>query len=351
VNVVEALCNNLCQSGIDAAVNLEKKSLLSQLSPFGAKSIGKINLRGTQFEEIELFGHFDKPNQKSFGASARSSLEAVDLDYVMSANTKGKKKLLESRLKVKRTGLLRPKVVEMKWEGGDLAKRLNNDVAINELLWQSVGQLSARDMEVKLNEDSGKVILHIRDDKWVLASKLPPFPMYQKIADHVTILAGSSPATPSSVSVELPATISSRPDGTACDHCGHLNLPGVQICAACGFIIGMITKSTPDGLRCKKCGGMNLVDAKQCKKCGSKLEGVIPAAPPPKQSKAPEAAPSPGDGLACGKCGFPNKADSRFCAKCGTKIESAPGSKFCPRCGDPIEEDENFCDKCGKKLL
>jgi hypothetical protein len=374
VNVTEALCSNLCQSGIEATVNPEKKGLLSQLSPFGAKSIGKINLRGNQFEEIELFGHFNKPNQKSFGAMARSSLEAVDLDYVMSADIKGKKKILEAHLKVKRTGLLHPKVVEMKWEGGDLAKKLNNDAAINELLWQSVGQLSARDMEVKLNEDAGKVVLHVRDDKWVLASKLPPFPMYQKIAEHLTTMAGSSPPpplkrpepqaeatrkkaepppVPVSPGVESPATISPRMDGTACDNCGRLNLPGAQICSGCGFIIGMITKSATGGLRCKKCGGMNLADAKQCKKCGSKLEAVIPAAaaPPPEQSKPPEAkASTSGDGLPCGKCNFPNKADAKYCAKCGAKMEIKSQARFCPKCGDPVEEGENFCDKCGAKI-
>jgi hypothetical protein len=190
MSVLESLCQNLRQAGVDASVDTEKRSLFSQLVPFGAKSLGKIILKGRQIDEIQLFGHFEAEDRNRFGGGG-ADLEAVDVDYILHGDIKGKKKLLQAELKVKRTGLVHRKVVEMHWEGDTLADRLNNDAAVTELLRQSLGQLSARDIEVKLDEDAGAAIIHVRDDRQVLAQKLPPFQMYEKIAEHIYALSGT----------------------------------------------------------------------------------------------------------------------------------------------------------------
>ena len=192
MSILESLCQNLRQAGVDASIEVEKKSILSQLSPFGAKSIGKITLKGRQIDEIQLFGHFEAEDRNRFGGGG-ADLEAVDVNYTMHGDVKGKKKLLEAELKVKRTGLVHRKVVEMQWKGGALADKLNNDAAVTELLWQSLGKLSARDIEVKLDEDAGAAIIHVRDDRQVFTQKLPPFQMYEKIAKHIYTLSGTKP--------------------------------------------------------------------------------------------------------------------------------------------------------------
>lgn len=119
-------------------------------------------------------------------------LAGVNLDYVLKGNFQGKKDLLKARLNVKRKGLFHPKVVEINWEGTALARELNNDKEVNDLLWQSIGQLSAKDIEVKPDEKTGEVKIHARGDNQVFRGELPPFQMYEKIAEHIYTLAGIS---------------------------------------------------------------------------------------------------------------------------------------------------------------
>lgn len=256
MDVTEALCNNLCESGIDASINPEKKSLLSQLKPFGAKSIAKITIRGRQVAGIELFGHYRSPNEKRFGAGARSTLEAVDVDYILRADIKDKKKLLKAKLHVKRTGLVHRKVVEMRWDGGTLANKLNSDSTVTELLWQSLGKLSARDIEVNLDEDGGIAIIHVSDDRHVLSNKLPPFQLYEKIAEHIYALTG----TQKSVQSLSPREVSAAE----------------------------AAPKPPENKYCPKCGGNIPLDSSFCPICGATIEATTAPAPPPGHPEPPE---------------------------------------------------------------
>lgn len=144
--------------------------------------------------------------------------------------------MLNARLNVKRKGLLHPKVVEIRWEGNALAQELNNDPDINNLLWQSVGQLSARDIEVKTDENAGEVKIHVRDDRQVFQGVFPPFRMYEKIAEHIYTLAGTSgagrPPSPGQSAASQPAT----------------QTTGVKYCFKCG------SKMLQDAIFCPNCG-------------------------------------------------------------------------------------------------
>jgi hypothetical protein len=166
----------------------EERGLLSQLVSFGGRSMGRIVIRGRQVDEIELKGHFHTDKNRFGGGS---SLDSVDVDYILHGDVKGKKKLLEAKLSIKRTGIIHRKVLDLHWEGGVLAEKLKGDSSINELLWQSVGQLSARDLEVKIDEKDGAAIIHVRDDQQVYRGTLPPFQLYEKIAEHARALIGN----------------------------------------------------------------------------------------------------------------------------------------------------------------
>lgn len=412
MDVTEALCNNLCKSGIDASISPEKKSLLSQLKPFGAKSIAKITIRGRQVAGIELFGHYQSPNEKRFGAGARSTLEAVDIDYILRGDIKGKKKLLEAKLDVKRTGLVHRKVVEMRWEGGTLASKLNSDSTVTELLWQSLGKLSARDIEVNLDEDGGTAIIHVRDDRHVLSHKLPPFQLYERIAEHIYALTGTQKAVqplspPESVAVEAAPK---PPENKYCLKCGEPVPLDSSFCPICGATIEAMTPPDPPPgqpeppvvshspkavvaepvpppkppeppvVSPPPKATLPLAPAskqrKASKATASPKAVVTKPAPAPKPPEPPVAIPpmkavkvSMAGGIACKKCGRVNPTGTKLCRWCSNKLEaippsapvpkqpesstavpSPPASLPCGKCGHQNDSAANFCARCGAKI-
>lgn len=253
MDAMESMFNNLCQSGVDATMAPEERGLLSQLVSFGGRSMGRIVVRGRQVDEIELMGHFHTDKNRFGGGS---SLDSVDVDYILHGDVKGKKKLLEAKLSIKRTGIIHRKVLEMHWEGGALAEKLKGDSSITDLLWQSVGQLSARDLEVKIDEKDGAAIIHVRDDQQVYRGKLPPFHLYEKIAEHARALIGNpttsivtapkavtQPPAPNKVAAVPPAKPQPRPEPQP-----PAKAREARYCVKCGVKINL------DSAFCPKCG-------------------------------------------------------------------------------------------------
>ncbi len=239
IGALETFHLNLWEQGADATVDTEKQGCLAQLSqlpqslnPFTkGGNLGKIILRNRQVDEIALFGKFS-----SSDVYRGSALDGVNVNYILYGDIKGKKQLLEARLKVKRKGWMPRKVVEMKWGGGALAEKLNADSTINELLWQSLGKLSARDIRVRPDERRGKISIYVRDDRHVLYGKLPPFQMYEKIAEHIYALAGiSKTVQPLKPRESIAAEQASAPSATKyCFKCGA-NMPQQEArCPKCG---------------------------------------------------------------------------------------------------------------------
>jgi ribosomal protein L40E len=236
---LEILCGNLRNSGVDAILKEEKeKNLVSKLFSFGGYNIGRIEVKGQLIDEIGLIGHYESSSSDDDGFGGGwghgSRLEAVDIDYLLHLPIRGKKSILESKLKVDREGLIKPHVVEMHWEGGELAKRLNGDREISDLLWQNLGKLSARDIEVKPEEDEGLIRIHVRDDQQVLKNEAPPFPMYEKIAGHICLLVGIQKPGSRAISQPQRAPEQSEIKSKYCVKCGAVIPSDSSFCPKCG---------------------------------------------------------------------------------------------------------------------
>jgi hypothetical protein len=289
MGVAELFVNNLRNSGIQATIDSGNQSLLSKLNMFGAKLMGRIVLQGRQIDEIELFGHYDTHDSDVGYQSRRTTLTAVDVDYILNADFTGRKQLLEAKLKVKRSGLIHRKVEEMHWEGNVLANMLNKDTSINQLLAQSIGLLSARDIEIKPDEGQNRIEIHVRDDRQVFNGDLPPILLYERIAEYIYALLGiaktiapaggqpqSSPAPPPEVQQE-PAPVQEAPPEAA---------------------------QQPSPVQVQEAPAAS---------------APIPQASPPIPEIKP---PAPGAAI-------------------------IPGVKYCYKCGARMPEDSNFCPKCG----
>ncbi len=251
MGVLENFHDNLTQAGIDASLEIEQQNLLSQLNPFGAKPLGKIKVRNRLVDEIEVSGHYESHTQSGPAGSRKvSRLSGVDIDYVLSGAAAGKKNSIEARLSVKRTGLINKKVVQMQWEGGALAEKLNTDSEIHDLLWQSLGQLSARDMETKIDEAAGKVRIHVRDDRQVFHGQLPPFRLYEKIAEYIFSMLGitktaaplsqtpvvkQETASPTVPKADTPEFVPTAPAAKYCFKCGAGMPADAVFCPVCGM--------------------------------------------------------------------------------------------------------------------
>jgi hypothetical protein len=235
---LEKLCENLNELGISATFQTAKSGFLEALNPFdNTRSMGKIVLQNRNIDSIDVEGIYENVSQ-SGPAGTRNVLRlaGVNVDYILKGNFQGKKDVLNARLNIKRKGFLHPKVVEMDWGGAALAWELNNDKEVIDLLWQSIGQLSARDVEVKTDENVGEVKIHVSDDRQVFQGMPPPFRMYEKIAEHIYTLAGiSQPAQTS------PPWQSAAPQPAAqttkvkyCFKCGSKMLQEALFCPNCG---------------------------------------------------------------------------------------------------------------------
>lgn len=237
MDILENTANRFIEAGIAVSVAPGKGGLLSELIHFGnTRNLGKLILQGRLVDEIVLTGLMESRTKSGPGGSRTVSvLTGVDIEYVLNGDIKGKKNLLETKLKVKRKGLFNPKVVAIAWEGGALAQKLNGDSAINEMLWQTFGQLSARDIEIKADEDAGKIKIHVHDDKQVFKGDMPLFKLYESIAGHIYAVAGIAKTAPSLASPQ-PVAGPPSPAGETkyCFKCGSKIPFSASFCPGCG---------------------------------------------------------------------------------------------------------------------
>lgn len=255
MDVLESIGQQLANSGIAVSIEPAKEEMLSQLNIFSnTRRLGMLTINGHQINQITLTGLLTSRTQSGpAGSRQLRSVTGIDVDYIIQADVKVKEDTLKARLNVKRKGLLHPKVTEMKWEGDALAEKLNGDAAITELLWQSFGQLHARDINIKVDE--GSITIHVRDDRNAYKGQMPQFQLYEKIAGHICAVAGINKATQLGQQVETPAPKSNAVEKTAT-----------------ADPVNTATWDQTDSKYCFKCGENMPQDALFCPKCGTRQD-------------------------------------------------------------------------------
>lgn len=86
--ILEKMCQNLKEQGINATSETSKTGVLETLNPFDrTKSLGKVILQGSNINNINMEGIYENATQ-SGPAGSRNVLRlaSVDLDYVLKGN-------------------------------------------------------------------------------------------------------------------------------------------------------------------------------------------------------------------------------------------------------------------------
>lgn len=155
-------------------------------------------------------------------------------------------------------------------------------------------------MEVKLDEKAGAAIIHVRDDRQVYSGKLPPFQLYDRIAEHIRALMGTPRDTQSLVSQQATPPPAPPP-------------PPAQ--------------SVP----------------KRAAK--APVPSKIPVSAPPSAAPPTPEAPPP--------IPAPPVATQTSLPPMPAIEEQAPNQtpgRRCPKCGEVILQERSFCPECNSKL-
>jgi len=89
--------------------------------------------------------------------------------YGVRCDVEGIEKQIRARMKIQTRGLIRRKVVDFKWVGGELADELNRDDALKEQLLQQLKTDVRDSVEISPDKKAGIV--------WITTAKtMPPFP-------------------------------------------------------------------------------------------------------------------------------------------------------------------------------
>jgi predicted amidophosphoribosyltransferase len=200
--------------------------------------------------------------------------------------------------------------------------------------------------------------------------------MYEKIAKHISNLAGASMVASSPSSQET-ATSKLESESSESSYATTDTIEVVSPPVSQQEVIALEpTSKLSESKYCLKCGENIPLDSSFCPKCGGVIEAVPPTDPVPKQAEPPTAIPvsevmsSPvsasiqtdtptviplkPDGPLCSKCGYRNLAGGQICTNCGFLLEtmSAVDAEgiMCKKCGSRNLANAKLCKKCGNKI-
>ena len=172
---IEKLCNHLVRLGIDAKM-VEKEALedigkTSLFTPFKGitRDLGSIRVIGKEIDVIQVNRYSD-----DWGAAS------YEIDYAVKGHIKGKEESVKAKTELKTKGLIRKKVLDIRWTGGEIAELLNEDQSLKELMLQE--QLR----NIEINPDKKRPYVRIRTG--ARHGEFPAekaFECYDKIAKHI----------------------------------------------------------------------------------------------------------------------------------------------------------------------
>ena len=147
-----------------------------------------------------------QPGEKSYTRERAQGILRYDYHYLVRAKVAGIENELKAELKPieKRKGLFGKEIVGYQWEGGELAKRLNSDVELKDMLLKgNLHRLSVVPEKehncVRITPPSGPetIDFNFGSHPLILGRKMFPtretFGIYDKVAQHVRGLAGPRP--------------------------------------------------------------------------------------------------------------------------------------------------------------
>jgi len=137
--LLNELCDRLRQIGVNGTAHLSGSMMESRRSSLVGAVAGYFKIEGRNIDivqvEIEQAGD-DYPYMK------------YHYHYVVLLNVEGLEKRLQVKVKPNRKGLLSREIVNYRWEGGELAQRLNGDPELRSMLLRD-GLNQLPDIEVR----------------------------------------------------------------------------------------------------------------------------------------------------------------------------------------------------------
>lgn len=123
--LLNELCDRLRQIGVNGTAHLSGSMMESMRSSLVGAVAGYVKIEGRNIDivqvEIEQAAD-DRPYMRSY------------YHYLVLANVEGLEKRLEAKVKPDRKGFLGREIVSYRWEGGELAQRLNDDPELRSML-------------------------------------------------------------------------------------------------------------------------------------------------------------------------------------------------------------------------
>ena len=127
----------------------------------------RVALTGQEIDEVKV----------SYLGASEYNLATYRFYYGVRCDVEGVEKQVKARMKIQTKGLIKRKVVDFKWVGGELADELNRDDELKKQLLQQLKERKRRRLsghvesppEVFLDKKAG--IVWIKTDKY-----MPPFP-------------------------------------------------------------------------------------------------------------------------------------------------------------------------------
>ena len=175
VGLIDEYCNHLRQIGLNATIlepgNPEGKafsvkigSTLGSLSGF--QPLGCVKIEGKDIDLIQIV-------RQSTGNTAQLMYQ---YHYLVCANVEGLENKLKAESKPITKGLLSKEVIDLKWDGGEIAQLLNSDSELKKIL---------------LKEEINKIIVKADKKQQMVSITHPP-----KIPRQISVGIGGLPYIP-----------------------------------------------------------------------------------------------------------------------------------------------------------
>jgi len=187
---VDAWCKHLRLLGLDATKIVCLKKMEQRIEFRGVERVlGSIRLTNRNIDSVELteFEYYE------YDPSSWSATE-LRCNYLIHARVEGLESKLEARLKpiTIRRGFLKREIVDVRWEGRELANMLNNDANLRDTLNRMKNTAFVR-LEIKPYTKHQCIRIRQKGPRVpeIAFPTVEAFEAYDRIAQHISNITGA----------------------------------------------------------------------------------------------------------------------------------------------------------------